>query len=67
MLNRFSSAFFNLYSEIPLEDRYGIYCTAERLAQLRNVSVQDIFSGAYMNTEAAKKLISLAKALGESR
>lgn len=67
MTNRSSSAFFNLYSEIPLEDRYGIYCTAERLARLRRVSVQDIFSGAYCNQQAAEKLISLAKAIGESR
>jgi hypothetical protein len=67
MLNRFSSAFFSLYPEIPLTDRYGIYCTAERLARIRSVSVQDIFSGAYMNPKAAEKLISLAKAIGESR
>jgi hypothetical protein len=64
MTNRPSSAFFNLYSEIPLEDRYGIYCTAEYLARVRSVSVQDIFSGAYTNTEAAKKLIMIAKAIG---
>ena len=66
MLNRFSSAFFT-QQNIPLSDRYGIYCTAERLARIRSVSVQDIFSGAYMNPKSAEKLISLAKALGESR
>lgn len=67
MTNRYSSAFFNLYPEIPLADRYGIYYTAEFLARKRRVSVQDIFSGAYVNPEGAKKLIAYAKAIGESR
>jgi len=65
-MTRFSSAFF-VQHNIPFSDRYGIYCTAERLARLRSVSVQDIFSGAYANPQAAERLIGLAKALGEFR